>query len=104
MRSFRIRLILALIAGIAVVSLASTYFEVLAHKHILHRELIRRTIWVGNSLQPGIEQALTMGKVPDIAASGALLRSQGEALGFGVYDGRGALVIADGPLELFKSL
>ena len=104
MRSFRIRLILALIAGIAAVSLASTYFEVLAHKHILHRELIRRTIRVGNSLQPGIEQALTMGRVPDIAASGALLRSQGEALGFGVYDDRGALVVADGPLDLFKSL
>ncbi len=104
MRSFRIRLILALIAGIAVVSLASTYFEVLAHKHILHRELIRRTVWVGNSLQPGIEQALTMGRVPDIAGSGALLRSQGEALGFGVYDARGALVIADGPLDLFRSL
>ena len=43
MRSFRIRLILALIAGITVVSLASTYFEVLAHKHVLRRELERRT-------------------------------------------------------------
>ena len=44
MRSFRIRLILALIAGITAVSLASTYFEVLAHKHVLRRELSRHTI------------------------------------------------------------
>ena len=41
MRSFRIRLILALIAGITLVSLASTYFEVLAQKHVLRRELVR---------------------------------------------------------------
>ena len=35
MHRFRTRLILALIAGITVVSLASTYFEVLARKHVL---------------------------------------------------------------------
>jgi alpha,alpha-trehalose-phosphate synthase [UDP-forming] len=104
MRSFRIRLILALIAGITVVSLASTYFEVLAHKHVLRSELIRRTIWIGNSLQPAIEQSLTAGRVPDIAVPGSMLRGQGEALGVGVYDARGGLVIEDGPSDLFKSL
>src|SRR5579863_5224722 len=104
MRSFRIRLILALIAGISVVSLASTYFEVLAHKHILRRELMRRTIWIGNALQPGVEQALTQGTVPDIRASVAMLRSQGEALGLAVYDARGALVVEDGSPDVLKSL
>src|SRR5580692_6030330 len=104
MRSFRIRLILALIAGITVVSLASTYFEVLAHKHVLRSELVRRTIWIGNSLQPAIEQSLTAGRVPDIAFPGSMLRSQGEALGVGVYDTRGGLVVEDGPSDLFKSL
>jgi alpha,alpha-trehalose-phosphate synthase [UDP-forming] len=104
MRSFRIRLILALIAGITVVSLASSYFEVLAHKHVLHRELARRTTWIGTSLQPGIEQALASNKMPDIGAQAALLRSRDEALGLAVYDAHGGLVIADGPAEVFKVL
>jgi alpha,alpha-trehalose-phosphate synthase [UDP-forming] len=104
MRSFRIRLILALIAGISAVSLASTYFEVLAHKHILHRELMHRTIWIGNTLQPDIEQALTQGRIPDISVPAARLRSQGEALGIAVYDARGAMIVADGPSDIFKAL
>jgi trehalose 6-phosphate synthase len=104
MRSFRIRLILALIAGITVVSLASTYFEVLAHKHMLRRELARRTVWIGNTLQPGVEQALTAGRTPDIAMQAALLREQNEALGLAVYDARGGIVAADGPSEVFRVL
>jgi trehalose 6-phosphate synthase len=104
MRSFRIRLILALIAGITVVSLASTYFEVLAHKHVLHRELARRTAWIGTSLQPGVEQALAAGKLPDIAAQAAFLRSREESLGLGVYDVHGTLITSDGPPDVFKAL
>jgi len=104
MRSFRIRLILALIVGITVVSLASTYFEVLAHKHVLRRELARRTVWIGNSLQGSVEQALTAGKTPDIGTQAGLLREQNEVLGLAVYDVRGTLVTANGPSELFKSL
>src|SRR5579863_5166328 len=104
MRSFRIRLILALIAGITVVSLASTYFEVLAHKHVLRRELSRRTILIGDYLQPTIEQALTAGRSPEIAVPAAMLRSQGEALGLAVYDAHGGLIIQDGPPEIFKGL
>jgi alpha,alpha-trehalose-phosphate synthase [UDP-forming] len=104
MRSFRIRLILVLIAGITVVSLASTYFEVLAHKHVLRRELTRRTIWIGDYLQPRMEQDLTAGKVPDVASSAAMLRSQGEALGLAVYDSRGVLLSQEGAPEIFKDL
>ena len=104
MQSFRIRLIVALIVGITLVSLASTYFEVLAHKHTLHRELMVRTIWIGNSLQPDIEQALTQGRSPDIALHQARLRSQGEALGLAVYDTHGMPVVEDGPNEIFKTL
>jgi hypothetical protein len=33
MHFFRVRLILALIASVTLVSLASTYFDVLAHRH-----------------------------------------------------------------------
>ena len=104
MRSFRIRLILALIAGITIVSVASTYFEVLAHKHVLRRDLVRRTIGNGNRLQPGIEHALAAGAVPAIAAPAAELRDEEDVFGLAVYDARGALLIQDGPPELFRSI
>jgi trehalose 6-phosphate synthase len=104
MRSFRIRLILALIVGITVVSLASTYFEVLTHKHVLRAELTRRTTGIGNGLQPSLEQELTAGKAPQIGSQAQLLRTQNAALGLAVYDARGELVTADGPAEIFKAL
>jgi trehalose 6-phosphate synthase len=104
MRSFRLRLILALIVGITVVSLASTYFEVLTHKHVMRRELERRTVYIGNSLQPGLEQSLAASKTPDIASQAERLRSQNEALGLAVYDVRGELVTADGPADIFRAL
>jgi len=51
MKFFHMRLILALVVGITLVSVASTYFEVLAHKHALRLELVRRTAWLSKSLQ-----------------------------------------------------
>jgi hypothetical protein len=35
MKFFRMRLILALVLGITLISVTSTYFEVLAHKYVL---------------------------------------------------------------------
>ena len=104
MRSFRLRLILTLIAGITVVSLASTYFEVLTRKHVLRSELVRRTGWIGSTLQPGIEQALTAGQTPNVNISAGILQRQGEALGLAVYDVHGALVSLAGPYDIFKLL
>jgi trehalose 6-phosphate synthase len=40
---FRMRLIVALALGITLVSVASTYFDVLSHKLVLRRELERRS-------------------------------------------------------------
>jgi trehalose 6-phosphate synthase len=104
MRFFRIRLIVALIAGITLVSIASTYFEVLAHKHELRRELERRTVWLGTSLQPYIERALTAGEKPETDAVTAELRDHEEALGLAVYDAHGALITSSGPVDVFKAL
>ena len=55
MHLFRVRLILALIASVTLVSLASTYFDVLAHRHILREDLERRTAWMGRSIEPDVE-------------------------------------------------
>jgi len=104
MRSFRLRLILALIAGITVVSLASTYFEVLAHKHVLRRELEVRTGWLGISLQPFIEQALAGSRTPQIEALADELKRHDEALGLAVYDAQGNLVSSSAPPEIVRVL
>jgi len=74
---FRMRLILALIVGTTWFSVGSTYFDVLAHKLALRRELIRQTALLGTILQPEMEQGVASGNVDAINAS--LLRHHGRA-------------------------
>jgi trehalose 6-phosphate synthase len=104
MQFFRMRLILALVVGITLVSVASTYFEVVSHKHVLRTELERRTAWLSTSLQPEIEKAVSGGQGAQIAAEAARLRSRDEALGLAVYDAQGRLVTAAGPAGIFAVL
>ena len=84
MHSFRLRLILALIAGVTIVSVASTYFEVLEHKHILRQELEWRSTWIGNSLKPQMRQALIQSDQSGLQALVADAKNQTGALGIGV--------------------
>src|SRR5579859_4482056 len=104
MHSFRLRLILALIAGVTVVSIASTYFEVLEHKHILRQELEWRSSWMGASLRPQMEQALAQGNSAALPALVAKAKSDTGALGIGVYDPQGKLVTETGSPEVFQAL
>jgi trehalose 6-phosphate synthase len=104
MQFFRMRLILALVVGITLVSVASTYFEVLAHKHALRQELERRTAWLSTSLKAEMEIAVAGGQTDAIAEATARLRSQDEALGLAVYDTQGGLVAEAGPEGLFREL
>jgi len=103
-KSFRIRLILALIFGITLVSVASTYIEVLEHKHVLRQELMRRTAWQSKSLQSEMEKAMAGGQSAEIAAAVARLCAQDEALGLGVYDLQGGLETEAGPAGVFGAL
>ncbi len=104
MQFFRLRLILALVLGITLVSVASTYFEVLAHKHFLRLELKRRTAWRSASLQSEMEKVVAGGQTAEIAAEAARLRSRDEALGLAVYDMQGGLVAEAGPAGVFGEL
>jgi trehalose 6-phosphate synthase len=102
MRSFRLQLILALAACITVVSLASTYFEMLAHKHILRVELERRAISLGTGMQPTLEQIFTEQQqdpplqVPMQDAFAPVLNRHGSALALAVYDAQGKLLATSG--------
>jgi trehalose 6-phosphate synthase len=104
MRFFRIRLILALVVGVTLVSVASTYIEVLAHKYVLRQELKRRTAWQSKSLQAAMEKSLAAGQAADTVAEAVRLRAQNEALGLAVYDLQGKLVTAAGPAGIFGTL
>ncbi len=74
MHFFRVRLILALIASVTLVSVASTYFDVLAHRHVLREDLERRTKWMGRSIQPDIQNALAAGDHSVPAKPGRLVK------------------------------
>ncbi|HEV2323426.1 MAG TPA: trehalose-6-phosphate synthase [Terracidiphilus sp.] len=97
MHLFRMRLILALILSVTVVSLAFTYFDVLAHRHILRGELERRTQWMGVSLLPDIQGALGTGDPSSLSGLTQLLKSGTGALALAVYDTDGRILSSAGP-------
>jgi trehalose 6-phosphate synthase len=104
MRRFSVQLILALFVGITLVSVGSTYFEVLAHKLTLRRELEQRTVWLGRSLQLDLEDVVAKGQIGDMSPQLAQLRSRDEALGLALYDANGVILAVAGPNEVFKHL
>jgi len=104
MHSFRLRLILALIAGVTLVSVASTYFEVLTHKHAQRQELERRSAWIGTALRPEIERTLADGNQEALPALAESSRTQVGILGVGIYDPAGKLLASSGPAEVFEAL
>lgn len=104
MQLFRMRLILALIASVTLVSVASTYFDVLAHRHVLREDLERRTKWMGISVQPDVQNALREGDPNAVRGLSQLLKSGTGALGLAIYDARGNLMAASGPPEVIANL
>jgi alpha,alpha-trehalose-phosphate synthase [UDP-forming] len=104
MRLFRLRLILALIASVTIVSVASTYFDVLAHRHALRQELENRTRWMGVSIEPAVEGALAAGDPSGLARAAQLLKAGTGALGIAVFDSHGNLMGSAGPSEVMDAL
>ena len=104
MQFFRIRLILALIAGVTVVSAGSTYFDVLAHKHILRNELEHRTSLLGRSFEPEVERALAANRMEDVTGVVSRLQSSYQLLGLAVYNEEGRLLAAAGPQDMLDAL
>src|SRR5579862_810359 len=103
MHSFRLRLILALIAGVTLLSAASTYFEVLEHKHVLRQELEWRSSWMGTSLKPQLEQAFAQDNSSVFPALTTNAKSQTGALGVGVYDPQGRMISSVGAPAVFDA-
>ncbi|HEX8813596.1 MAG TPA: trehalose-6-phosphate synthase [Terracidiphilus sp.] len=108
MRSFRLQLILALVICVTLVSLASTYFEVLAHKHILRLELEQRAASLGEGLQPSLEQALgdylAAPQDSNTSVFTQLLGRHDAALAVALYDAQGKLLAASGPAAILYQI
>ena len=96
MHLFRVRLILALIASVTLVSVASTYFDVLAHRHVLREDLERRTKWMGISIEPDVLGALRAGDPSALPGLMQLLKSGTGALGLAIYDTHGNIIASSG--------
>ena len=97
MHRFRVQLILALIASVTLVSVASTYFEVLRHRHVLRQELQARTHWMGVSLEPNLEAALAAGNTAALPGLADSLRAGTGSLGLAISDPHGHLLASSGP-------
>ncbi len=104
MHLFRLRLIVALIASVMLVSVASTYFEVLAHRHVLREDLQRRTKWMGISIQPDVQGALSADDPSLFPGLMQLLKSGTGALGLAIYDAHGNLIASSAPPEVTAAL
>ncbi len=97
MHMFRMRLIFALIASVLLVSVASTYFDVLAHKHVLRVELTHRARWMGVSVEPDLERLLASGDVSGLPALVDRSRVNTSAVALAVFDAEGKLLACSGP-------
>ena len=104
MHLFRIRLILALIASVTNVSVASTYFDVLAHRHVLRQELENRARWMGMSIEPDVQGPLAAGDPTALAGVTQLLKAGTGALGIVVYDAHGHVLGSAGPSQVIRAL
>jgi trehalose-6-phosphate synthase len=104
MHLFRVRLILALIASVTLVSVAFTYFDMLAHRHVLREDLERRTKWMGRSIEPEVQNALETEDLPSLQRSTERLKAGTGALGLALYDASGNLLAASGPPDAMNAI
>ena len=86
MRILSLRLIVALIFGVTLVSLASSWYQVQAEKDALLRDLERRAETFGESLAGNAESYLQSGDRPGLEQMVSRFGNRDHLLGIGVYD------------------
>src|ERR1039457_4040775 len=104
MHSFRLRLTVALVVCVTLVSVASTYFEVLAHKHLLREDLERRSTWLGSGIQPDFERTVASGYMAPLVDLLQRSKERAGVLALAVYDPQGDILASSGPSGLLQSL
>ena len=86
MRILSLRLIVALIVGVTLVSLASSWYQVQAEKDALRRDLERKAETFGESLAGNAESYLQAGDEPGLERMVQRFSNRDHLLGIGVYD------------------
>jgi trehalose 6-phosphate synthase len=104
MHFFRLRLMAALLLGITLISVASTYFEVLAHKHALRGDLERKTQWFIADLQPQLEEQFRIGSKDAWPKVLDRLRQRADQPSLAVFDDQGELLASAGEIPASKNL
>src|ERR1051325_53939 len=94
MRLFSVRLIVSLIIGITLVSLLSSYYEVMAEKNSLRRDLERRAEVLGESLVSNVERSWERDSGRDLPRIVQRFGNREHLIGIAVYDISNKLVAA----------
>jgi len=93
MRLLSVRLIVSLILGIAVVSFAFSYYQVVGEKRALRSELERRSEVLGESLASNVEKSWQAGPDRDLERLVQRFGNREHLVGVAVYDRQGRLVV-----------
>ncbi|HTF68490.1 MAG TPA: trehalose-6-phosphate synthase, partial [Edaphobacter sp.] len=86
MRILSLRLIVALIVGVTLVSLASSWYQVQAEKDAMRHDLERKAETFGESLAGNAESYLQAGDKPGLERMVQRFSNRDHLLGIGVYD------------------
>jgi alpha,alpha-trehalose-phosphate synthase [UDP-forming] len=92
MRLLSIRLIVSLILGITLVSLASSYYETLGEQRGLHRDLERRAEVLGESLAGNVERDLEKDSAQDLQRIVQQYGNREHLAGLAIYGRQGNLL------------
>jgi alpha,alpha-trehalose-phosphate synthase [UDP-forming] len=103
MKILSLRLIVALIIGVTLVSLASSWYEVRATKDALRRELKGKAETLGQSLAAGAESPLQAGDVTKLELMIQRPANRDHLLGIGIYGRDGTPLVVTAGLDSLVS-
>ena len=92
MRLLSARLIISLIVGVTLVSLCSSYYEVLVEKRGLRRDLQRRAEVLGESLARNVERDLERNAPQTLQRTVQRFANRENLAGLAVYDTEGRVI------------
>lgn len=99
MRLLSVRLIVSLIVGITLVSLAFSYYEVVGEKRVLQNDLARRAEVLGESVAGNAEKSWESGSERGLQRLVQRFGSREHLIGVAVYDSQGKAVAVSSELR-----